>query len=350
MKCLLKLSFVLFTMIIMISCGGIAIDEIQSEISDVINGNTIVLESGTKVHLRGVKASNTFTKNMLDKYVGKEVSLLTDENDDQKTIDSYDEEVECYATLIETGEDLSEVLLKAGGETAYDANSVEDFHKKKYDDLFGGPVPDPILEKPLLSARLKAATMLVVEPQGDGAVSIGSAFFIGDDGLALTNNHVMDANTRCRVYLSDANGNLDYQQPFNIKRVVHTDKDFDYTIFYVDLDPTALRRITYLKLTKEKEFRAGTEVGVVGNPAPGEKILTMSFATGEISRFEDEAGQINAPITHGFSGGPTANYRAHVVGISQGGFAQNNANLNFAVDIRIVRQKLEELNLPYAGK
>ena len=341
----------ILAMCILASCGGIAIDDIQSQITDVADGNTIVLESNTIVHLRGIRASNSFTKNMLDKYVGKEVSLLTDENDDQKTIDSYDEEVECYATFVETGEDLGEVLLKAGGEKAYDANSVEDFHKKTYDDIVK-PGPDPVLEKPLLSARLKAATMLVVEPQGNGMISIGSAFFIGDDGLALTNNHVMDHNTRCSVYLSDANGNIDYQQPFGIKRVVYTDKKYDYTLFYVDLDPTSLKRITYLKLTKDLEFRAGTEIGVVGNPAPGEKILTMSFATGEISRFEEEAGkiQINAPITHGFSGGPTTDYRAHVIGISQGGYDQNNANLNFAVDIRLVRDKLEELNLPYAGK
>lgn len=352
MKHLLKLSFVLFAMIIMVGCGGIAIDDIQSVISEVTNGNTIVLESGTTVHLRGVKASNTFTKNMLDKYVGKEVSLLTDENDSQKTIDSYDEEVECYATLVETGEDLSEVLLTAGGENAYDANSVEDFHKKKYDELIFGSGPDPKLEKPLLSARLKAATMLVVEPLGNGTASIGSAFFIGNDGLALTNNHVIEPSTRCKVYISDANGDIDYEQPFNLKRVVYSDDDYDYTIFYVDLDPTALKRITYLKLSKDKEFRAGTEIGVVGNPAPGEKILTMSFATGEISRFEEESGkiQITAPITHGFSGGPTTDYRAHVIGISQGGFSDNNANLNFAVDIRLVRDKLEELNLPYAGK
>ncbi|MDE6495312.1 MAG: S1C family serine protease, partial [Duncaniella sp.] len=86
-------------------------------------------------------------------------------------------------------------------------------------------------------------------------------------------------------------------------------------------------------------------------PAPGE-LLPMSYASGTISavRAEEKKLQINAPITHGFSGGALVNEYGEVVGISSSGYDNNNANLNFAVDINVVRDRLDQLNLPYAGK
>ena len=341
--------FVLF----LTSCG-ISVDEIEGEIVGVHDGNTIELDVGTIVHLRGIKSSSSFTQKSLESMVGKTVKLQSDIADEEYvTIESYDEEIYAYAVLHEDGTDLGETLLKSAKASAFDATNCYDFHLDEYKELIKEDV-DPELNTIELSARLKTASMLVEVSKGDGKSSIGTAFFIGNDGLALSNNHVVNYGNyrRCNIFMSDINGNIDYDQPYQIQRVVHSDEKCDYTIFYVDMDPTSMSRILPLKLTKDKEYRSGTAIGVVGNPAPGSRILTMSFATGEIARVQREEGkiQINAPITNGFSGGPAANEKGHAIGICQGGYVNNNANLNFAVDIRIVRDKLEDLCLPYAGK
>ena len=324
------------------------IDSIESTICEVVDGNTILLDNGLTVHIRGIKSTSTFTKERLAKYINQEINLVADENDPVTTFSSYDDEVWAYVTLSETGEDLGEVLLKEAGEDSFDEFECKDFHREIYKKLF--EEDDPELTRPALCARITAASMLVY---GQDKVSgwIGTAFFIGDDGLALTNNHVLKPGVNASVCLSNTEGVIDENQMFKIKRIVYTDAVNDFTIFYVDMDPTALQRIHYLKLAKkEKAFDRGSRVGVVGNPAPGGKILTMTYSEGGISRIDKEnyTIQTDAQMEHGFSGGPMAAGNARVLGISKSGY--EGTRNSFGVDIRIVRQKLDELNLPYAGK
>ena len=344
-------SFAFIIALLFSSCFGDDVNGIEDTIKEVKNGNTIVLSSGLTVHLNGLKRKNAYTEEVLNTYIGQRVALELDSSDEGTTVSSYeDEEVYCYVQLKKTGEDLSATLLKSGGEKAFDKSHCND-RKKEYESLVKDD--DKILDKETLCSRMTASTMLVYAGNSRNRW-IGTAFFIGDDGLALTNNHVLNHQSDGYVYLSNASGVVDAQQPFKIKRIVYTNSEYDFTIFYVDLDPTSLQRLTYLKIAKDRNdnFVRGAEIASIGNPAPGDKILTMSFATGEIAAFREEMGkiQINIPITHGFSGGPVSNFRGQVVGISQSGHEHSDANLNYAVDIRIVRAKLEELKLPYAGK
>ena len=344
------IAIAIICMLFFVGCGsGIDPETIEdAKITEVINGNTIELDNGLTVHINGIKSSNTYCREQLKILKGSVVTLKLDSSEAVRTLDSYEDEVWAYVRLDETGEDLTERLLKEAGEDAFDKASCDD-RREEYKKMFK---KDHEIESTQLCAKMKAASMLV---GGSDQIEswIGTAFFIGNDGLALTNNHVLNHQTSACVFLSNSNGDIDPQQYFRIKRIVHTDKTFDYTIFYVDLDPTTLNRINYLKLAKDdRTFVGGTVVGVIGNPAPGNQILTMSYAEGTIAAIREEMGkiQINAPITHGFSGGPCANKKGQVIGISQSGFDGNSANLNFTVDIRLVREKLDELNLPYAGK
>ena len=353
----MKKSFLLTCLFILViflfsSCGtDINPNEIEDVIASVENGNTIKLNNGLTVHLNGLKRKNKFTEKLLENYIGQRVSLMLDKTDEGFTIkEFYEEEVNCYVTIVETGEELNEILLSAGGEKAFDKSHCQD-HLDKYKKLVEDN--DKEMDSPTLCALMRSASMLVYA--GDKEQTwIGTAFFIGKDGLALTNHHVLNNQTNAYVFLSDSQGNVDTNQPFKVKRIVSTDPTYDYTIFYVDLDPTALQRLSYLKLARERNenFVGGLKVAAIGNPAPGNRILTMSYAAGEIGGIREDQGkiQVNVAVTHGFSGGPTCNFKGQVVGITQGGYEHNDANLNFAVDIRLVRNKLDELLLPYAGK
>lgn len=349
------LHVLLISLVLLLICSRcrchIHVNDIQDKIVSVIDGNTIVLSSGLTVHLNGIRSNSTFCRERLNKFVGEEVSLLLDSNEPNTTICDFEEEVWAYIYLVKTGEELNYNLLALAGEDAFDSSNCDD-RKEDYERIVCTDCTPPMSETELC-AKMTAASMLVYagDPYGKNTW-IGTAFFIGKDGLALTNNHVLNHQTDGYVYLSDSYGNVDVTQPFKVKRIVYTDSQYDYTIFYVDLDPTSLSRLVNLDLAKKESlFQRGEKIGVVGNPAPGSSILTMSFAMGEIAAFRTEEGkvQISAPITHGFSGGPAANNRGQVIGISQSMY-EEYGNLNFAVDIRLVRNKLNELNLPYGGK
>ena len=84
----------------------------------------------------------------------------------------------------------------------------------------------------------------------------------------------------------------------------------------------------------------------IKNPKVGEKVYTIgsplglenTFSSGEISQLrEDNLIQINAPIDHGSSGGALINEYGEVIGITTAGIESSGANLNFAVDIDVVR-------------
>lgn len=332
-------------------CCRIHVNDIQDKIVSVKDGNTIMLSSGLTVHLNGIRSNSTFCREQLNKYVGEEVSLLLDSNEPNTTISDFEEEVWAYVHLVKTGEELNYNLLALAGEDAFDSSNCDD-RNEDYRRVVCTDCTPPMSE-PELCAKMTAASMLVYAGDSYGQNAwIGTAFFIGKDGLALTNNHVLNHQTDGYVYLSDSYGNVDVTQPFKVKRIVYTDTQYDYTIFYVDLDPTSLSRLVNLDLAKkESSFQRGEKIGVVGNPAPGSNILEMSYAMGEIAAFRVGEGkvQVSASITHGFSGGPAANNRGQVIGILQSMY-EELGNLNFAVDIRIVRKKLDELNLPYGGK
>lgn len=349
MKCRSLTICGIVSVLMSLSSCGIDINSVESSIYEVVDGNTVVLDNGLTVHINGLNSTSSFTRERLYVYLKQEVYLLADEEETETTFSSYDDEVWAYVYLTETGEDLTEVLLKEAGEDSFDSFSCQDYHLETYKNIVG-PEDEPELTRSALCARITASSMLVFgEDEGSGW--IGTAFFIGKDGLALTNNHVLKPGIAAGVCLSNSEGVIDNRQMFNIKRIVYTDEENDFTIFYVDLDPTSMQRINYLKLAKKaKSFDRGSRIGVVGNPAPGGSILCMTYSEGGISRIDKNTSaiQTDAQMEHGFSGGPMAGGNGRVVGISKSGY--EGTRNSFGVDIRIVRKELDALNLPYAGK
>lgn len=321
------------------------------DVVEVIDGNTVRLDNGLTVHLLGISPQNAFTKEYLQNNVLNHGITLTADPEWGETFQTYDDEVYAYATTTDDYQALNRKLLTLAGEkafvTAYVSDSL-DTYKKIFEDN------DRKLTQNELAALLKGASMLVFG-EGDDGVFIGTAFFINDKGLAISNNHVVQPGNNYKFYVSDSQGNINYTDGYSLNRIVAT-QDYhygpDYSVFYVNVDQDALAHLQPLKIAKHRPV-SGDFIATVGNPAPnGQQILNMSYASGEVSAVRDKENilQINAPITHGFSGGPLVNDKGQVVGISSSGFEDNNANLNFAVDIQVVRDAMDAKNLPYAGK
>lgn len=331
-------------------CSGIPVTGETDVVTDVIDGNTIQLNSGLVVHLLGISPNSSFSEEYLKTNILDHEVVLTSDSGADEEAQSYDDEIYAYVTTTDDYMPLNRKILKMAGEKAFDTSYLTD-SLEAYRKIFTDN--SRVLSDNELSAMLKASSMLVCGAGKEGQF-IGTAFFINENGLAVSNNHVVNHGNKYKVYLSDSQGNINYDRGYDITTIVKT-QDYrtgpDYTIFYVNIDEDTKKRLSYLTVGKHRPA-SGDKIATVGNPAPGDRILNMSYAHGTISAVRENQGQlqINAPITHGFSGGALVNDRGHVVGISSSGYDNTNANLNFAVDMQIVRDILDSENVPYAGK
>lgn len=338
------------------SCGSernIA-DEQGVEIASVIDGNTVELANGLKVHLLGVSPNSTMTENHLKGLVGKTISLTPDSQGNQ-TFVSYDDEsgIWAYATLDETGEPLNRELLKLGGKNAFDTDYLND-SLVSYQKIVEHRVVELTNEQ--LAERVFGASFLIKGQDNDGHCFVGTGFFISNDGLALSCSHVINYDASYVIYLSTPDGKI-IDKPYNIKRPLYCGDDSgkeDYAIFYVDLDDNAKRSLHPLSLA-QKTPPSGTRLVTAGNPAPKDVLLSMTYLDGALSNIRDEFGRIQVTIGFGpgFSGGATIDKYGEVIGINQSLIEDEtttSTSYKFVTDINMVREKLDELNEPYNGK
>ena len=165
---------------------------------------------------------------------------------------------------------------------------------------------------------------------------LGSGFFIDEDGLLLTNYHVIENARAIEVTLSD-------DTVYTVKTVVAYDKEKDIAILRAD---TQGKKVPYLEI--------GTELPDVGDAvyAIGSSLgLTGTFSSGIVSyvnRTVKEAPDVNfiqttTPISSGNSGGPLVDEHGYVIGINSASYTEGQ-NLNLAVEISQYKE-LEEVNM-----
>jgi S1-C subfamily serine protease len=178
------------------------------------------------------------------------------------------------------------------------------------------------------------------QASGDQVVpfAAGSGVIISDDGLVLTNAHVVDGADVIQVQLSD-------------KRTIRADlvgTSPSHDIALVRLrDTTNLHPAT---LGSSAAMQVGDQVVAIGNAlALGD---TPTVTTGIVSAkgrtLQDgqttlsNLMQTDAAINHGNSGGPLLNAAGEVVGINSAGIP-NAENLGFAIEIDAIRPLIDEL-------
>lgn len=154
----------------------------------------------------------------------------------------------------------------------------------------------------------------------------GSGFFISNDGIAVSNYHVFEGTAIGLedIILSDG-------RQYKVKHVYHKDKECDFIIFKVDID----KKVRYIPLAKETP-KIGEKVYTIGSP----RGLDNTFSSGEISQIRGKGGellQISAPIDHGSSGGVLLNVCGEAIGITTSGLDDSGANLNFAINISLIK-------------
>lgn len=333
-------------------------------VQSVDQNGTLILKNGLKVQLLGITANNRTIEFLKANVIGKNVHLIADSHDTKPYFTHASTDlVRTYVTVTENVEykKLNGYLLLKQLATLNDGycqDSIAAYRSyvnyKDKDTLVidpGHPVPNGPFTKQTLFKHMAPATFLI-QTESEQGTSIGTGFFINENGLALTNYHVLAGANSGKVFLCDEKGNITADRDRNILRVVQYSSKYDWCIFVVSLDPG--EKSPYLTLARQRPER-GVDVGVVGNP----RGLLATYTTGQVTNIHEEAGkiQIDASMTQGNSGGPICNFNGEVVGIAQsvaGNSDGSNAtgNLNFGTDIMIVRNALDQLKdvKTYGGK
>lgn len=154
----------------------------------------------------------------------------------------------------------------------------------------------------------------------------GSGFFISKDGVAVSNYHVFQGTGIGyeQVLLSDGS-------KCKVKEVIAKSSDDDIIVFKVEGRGKLFNCIPIAKQTP----RVGEKAYAIGSP----RGLENTFSSGEISQIRgDNLLQINVPIDHGSSGGVLLNSKGEAIGITCAGFENSGANLNFAIDISVLKK------------
>jgi serine protease Do len=156
------------------------------------------------------------------------------------------------------------------------------------------------------------------------AMSLGSGFFISDDGYVVTNNHVIEKEQSVTVVMDDG---TEYPA-----KVIGKDDKTDLALLKVDAD----KKFTYVKFA-EDEIRVGDWVVAVGNPFGLGGTVTAGIVSAHGRQIGagpyDDFIQIDAAVNRGNSGGPAFNFRGEVVGVNTAIFSPSGGNVGIAFAI-----------------
>jgi S1-C subfamily serine protease len=196
-------------------------------------------------------------------------------------------------------------------------------------------------------------TLYSVFGSGNNAsASQGSGFVVSDDGLILTNSHVITtAGTGGGAARPADDVFVEFQDRDRVEaKVVGWDVFDDVGVLRVDPKAHAL---TPLPLGDSSRVVVGEPVAAIGSPFGNENSLAVGVVSATERSIESltsqynlvDAIQVDAPINHGNSGGPLFDAQGRVIGInaqirSESGNAEG---VGFAVPINAARRSMAQL-------
>ena len=184
---------------------------------------------------------------------------------------------------------------------------------------------------------------------------IGSGFVLTEDGLIVTNKHVVsDTDATYQVVTRD-------EKKYDVEKI-YRDPANDLAILKIGatgLTPVELGDSTKLKVgqfviamgTALGEFRHTVTTGVISGLGRG---ITAGSGYGEMVEQLDNVIQTDAAVNPGNPGGPLLNSAGQVVGVNTAVSAEGQ-NIGFAIPINVVSDAIDNFNKtgqfsrPYLG-
>lgn len=166
--------------------------------------------------------------------------------------------------------------------------------------------------------------------------ALGTGFIIREDGLIVTNNHVIAGADTINVQLSEKTDKI-YEA-----KLIGSDERTDIALIKITADV----KLPVAQLGSSKDSLVGEWVAAFGNPLGQGHTMTK----GIISAIGREIGEINkfpliqtdAPINPGNSGGPLVNMKGYVIGVNSA-IAAGAQGIGFAIPIDELKEIIPQL-------
>lgn len=168
----------------------------------------------------------------------------------------------------------------------------------------------------------------------------GSGFIVSEEGLILTNNHVVDGVDKITVSLQLADGS---KKTYPAVMKGH-DRDYDLAVIKIEPD----RALPVLELGDSDALEVGEFVVAIGNPYGFEHSVTAGVISAKNRSIHaqdvnfDDFLQTDAAINPGNSGGPLLDMSGKVIGINTAivPYAQG---LGFAIPVNKAKEIMGQL-------
>jgi len=164
-------------------------------------------------------------------------------------------------------------------------------------------------------------------PGGPAPTSLGSGFFIDENGTIVTNHHVIEGAEEITIRTSDGR-DLSAE-------IVGSDEATDIAVLRLT---ERTSRVPYVTFDDASHVRVGDWVVAVGNPfgldgtATAGIVSAMGRRDAGSSAYVDYM-QIDAPINRGNSGGPTFDLNGNVIGVNSAIFSPTGGNVGIGFAI-----------------
>lgn len=200
------------------------------------------------------------------------------------------------------------------------------------------PIPDIFQRVSPSVVFISAVTIDPYKLANRVSMVIGSGFIISNDGLVLTNSHVVYGRQAITVTLDDGERTQ--------AKLLGADPILDLAVLRIPAPPKGHPKAN---LGDSDSVRIGEDVLAIGNPLGLEQTLTRGVISG-INRILPESPmslmlpliQTDASINPGNSGGPLINRCGEVIGINTSMLAEAE-NIGFAVPINVAKKVIPEL-------
>ncbi|PCJ14899.1 MAG: hypothetical protein COB02_18535 [Candidatus Cloacimonadota bacterium] len=176
--------------------------------------------------------------------------------------------------------------------------------------------------------------------KNDKAMFDGTGFFVGKNGIILTNHHVVEKGLTSKYKLRVRLKNGEIFEDVEIGQCSDI-RDIDLCLLKIKYKPKR-----YVKNSR-KSYEIGEKVYIIGHPRGLEWSITDGILSGErkikrgeIAKYETQITeryidsiQISAPVNPGNSGGPIFDRRGKLLGVTTWRMVRKSAqNLNFGVN------------------